>query len=71
MTVKDYGSISGTSMSTKAGNSTVDATGTSEESLFVKVDEGDTSEEEGRDANTEKKKPGEPDIDIVIDSDGS
>ena len=72
MPAKDYGSISGRSMETK-----VEATVTSERekgSLFVQIEfveiDGDTTEDEGRDANTEKK-PGEPDIDIVIDSDGS
>ena len=78
MNVRDYGSISGTSMATN-GDSKVEATVTSErgeESLFVQIefvaiDEGDTSEDEGSDANAEKKRTKEPNIDILIDSDGS
>ena len=70
MPARDYGSISGTSMATNAGK--VEATVTSErgEESFVAID-GDTSEDEGRDANAEKKRTKEPNIDILIDSDGS
>ena len=58
-------------MATNAGK--VEATVTSErgEESFVAIDEGDTSEDEGRDANAEKKRTKEPNIDILIDSDGS
>ena len=77
MPARDYGSISGTSMATNAGK--VEATDTSErgeESLFVQIefvamDERDSSEDEGSDANAEKKRTKEPNIDILIDSDGS